>query len=199
MSEKSGLGGPIDFLFEMRTVVHTHFRENISPRFEETRIGDSLDGRLYPAYSQNNTHLTKWCWCDHNNLITTSTTSGRRSRLSFIFDIEMVWNQKLCIFSKSNQVEIQAKYQCQQRVSHFDHKNSPTSIPEKNYLHDTKCVVCRDRGPVSDITLTCLWHGDSWHRQNVLHGIRGLTISYMSFLDTQCFSVPPPPPPRSKN
>ena len=105
----------------------------------------------------------------------------------------MVWNQKLCIFSKSNQVEIQAKYQCQQRVSHFDHKNSPTSIPEKNYLHDTKCVVCRDRGPVSDITLTCLWHGDSWHRQNVLHGIRGLTISYMSFLDTQCFSVPPSP------
>ena len=49
MSKKSGLGGPIDFLFEMRTVVHTHFLENISLRFEETRIGDSLDGRLYPA------------------------------------------------------------------------------------------------------------------------------------------------------
>ena len=38
----------------------------------------------YTQLSQDNTHLTKWCWCDHNNLITTSTTSGRRSRLSFV-------------------------------------------------------------------------------------------------------------------
>ena len=84
MSKKSGPGGSIDFLFEMRTVVHTRFRENISPRFEETRIGDGQPWwQIIPSLTNPTPHLTKWCWCDHNNLIT-STTCGRRSRLSFI-------------------------------------------------------------------------------------------------------------------
>ena len=44
----------------------------------------------YTQLNQPNTHLTRWCWCDHNNwyeinLITTSTTYGLRSRLSFIW------------------------------------------------------------------------------------------------------------------
>ena len=56
----------------------------------------------YTQLNQPNTHLTLWCWCDHKNwyeinLITTSTTCGRRSRLSFIRHRNGV-KSKVCFF-----------------------------------------------------------------------------------------------------